>query len=130
MDSTDSDFEKSTPSKRKKYDIKFKLEVAQYAQNYIKAKAAGDKNVPRTLVKNWINQKLQLESFVGCELTIALEGSEDHKIHCFKPEGEIPNGCAFLRAALIRETNNVDLDSTDETNSSDNDDDNSSVDFE
>ena len=69
-------------------------------------------------------------SFVGCGLTIALDGSEDHKIHCFKPEGEIPNGCASLREARIREANNVDLDSTDETNSSDNDDDNSSVDFE
>ena len=62
MDSTDSDIEESTPSKRRNYDIKFKLEVVKYAQNCNKAKAARDKNVPRTCVKNWINQEMQLES--------------------------------------------------------------------
>ena len=55
MDSTESDIEESTPSKRRNYDIKFKLEVVKYAQNCNKAKAARDKNVPRTCVKNWIS---------------------------------------------------------------------------
>ena len=79
------------------------------------------KQVPSDLIER---------SFVECGLTIALDGSEDHKIHCFEPENEIPNGWSSLREARIRETNNVDLDSTDETNSSNNDVGNSSVDFE
>ena len=41
------------------------------------------KQVPRDLIER---------SFVGCVLTIALDGSEDHKNHCFEPENEIPNG--------------------------------------
>ena len=77
MDSTDSDIEESAPSKRRNYDIKFKLEVVKYAQNYNKAKAARDKNVPRTCVKNWINQRMQLES----QLQQPCSSSSDKRLH-------------------------------------------------
>lgn len=40
---------------------------------------------------------LIIKSFKGCGLTNALDGTEDHCIHCFKPEGSIPSGSSLLR---------------------------------
>jgi hypothetical protein len=43
--------------------------------------------------------ELIINSFKGCALTIALDGSEDDLIHCFKPNGSIPNGLQLLQQA-------------------------------
>ena len=77
MDSTDSYIEESTSSKWRNFCNKFKLEVVKYAQNHNKANAAGDKIVPRTCVKNWINQKMQLESQLQQPCSI----SSDKRLH-------------------------------------------------
>lgn len=42
-------------------------------------------------------KQLIIDSFKGCGLTTALDGSEDKKIHCFKPDGSIPTGQALLQ---------------------------------
>ena len=35
--------------------------------------------------------------FKGCGLTTALDGSDDDRIHCFKADGPIQNGCELLQ---------------------------------
>ncbi|KAH7695208.1 pogo transposable element with KRAB domain-like protein, partial [Aphelenchoides avenae] len=39
------------------------------------------KSIPREALAAWFNT---------CGITIALNGSEDHLIHCIKPNGPIP----------------------------------------
>lgn len=60
--SSSSESEDATPSKRKNYDMHFKLEVVAYAEKYNKSKAAKIKKVPRSCVKDWMKQKAQLEA--------------------------------------------------------------------
>ncbi|CAK8684721.1 unnamed protein product [Clavelina lepadiformis] len=60
--SSSSESEDATPSKRKNYDMHFKLEVVKYAEKYNKSKAAKIKKVPRSCVKDWMKQKAQLEA--------------------------------------------------------------------
>ena len=50
--SNSSESEDETPLKRKNYDNHFKLEVVAYAEKYNKSKAAKDKKVPRSFVKD------------------------------------------------------------------------------
>ncbi|KAH7720386.1 pogo transposable element with KRAB domain-like protein [Aphelenchoides avenae] len=40
-------------------------------------------------------------SFKTCGITTALDGSEDHLIHCIKPNGPIPSGRGALEEARI-----------------------------
>ena len=148
--STASDSEVPTPSKRRNYDFKFKLEVVEYAEEYDNSKAARKFKIDRASVRDWTKQKPQLEdqlkasrlnskkhanrlegggrklkdgefdekliylqwivdaweqlpkelivnSFEGCALTTALDGSKDDLIYSFKPDGPIPSGRAFLK---------------------------------
>ena len=60
--SSSSESEDATPLKRKKHDLHFKLEVVAYAEKYNESKAAKVKNVPRSCVKDWTKQKVQLEA--------------------------------------------------------------------
>ena len=60
--SSSSESKDATPLKRKKYDLHFKLEVVAYAEKYNKSKAAKVKNVPRSCVKVWTKQKVELEA--------------------------------------------------------------------
>ena len=41
--------------------------------------------------------ELILKSFKGCALTTLLNGEEDHLLHCFKPNGEVPDGLEELK---------------------------------
>jgi hypothetical protein len=45
--------------------------------------------------------KLIVKSFKGCGLTNALDGSDDDKIHCFKPDASIPTGLDLLQETRI-----------------------------
>ena len=74
--SSSSESEDATPLKRKKYDLHFKLEVVAYAEKYNKLKAAKVKNVPRSYVKDWTKQKVQLEA--------QLKGSSSYSISSSK----------------------------------------------
>lgn len=60
--SNSSDSEGPTPSKRKNYDLKFKLEVVEYAAKHNKSKAAKDKKVGRKQVQERTKQKVQLKN--------------------------------------------------------------------
>ena len=53
-----------------------------------------------------ISKELIIKSFKNCALTIALDGSEDNQIQCFKTSGSIPNGCALLQQARFDGINN------------------------
>jgi hypothetical protein len=57
------------------------------------------------IVNAWqsLSKDLIIKSFKNCALTIALDGSEDDQIHCFKPGGPIPQGLELLRQARIDE---------------------------
>ncbi len=57
-----SESEGPTPSKRKNYDLKFKLEVVKYAEKHNKSKAAKDMKVGRKQVQEWTKQKADLEA--------------------------------------------------------------------
>lgn len=48
-------------------------------------------------------KELVIKSFKNCALDIALDGSEDDLIHCFKPNGPIPGGRTLLEQARIDE---------------------------
>jgi len=52
--SSSSESEDATPLKRKNYSMHFKLEVVAYAEKYNKSKAAKDKKVPCSCVKDWM----------------------------------------------------------------------------
>lgn len=41
-----------------------------------------------------------------CGLTVAIDGSEDDQLHCFKPNGPIPEGRAILEQ--LRMEHNMD----------------------
>lgn len=60
--SSGSESEGPASSKRKNYDLNFKLQVVAYAEKHNKSKAAKDKKVPRSCVKDWTKQKAQLEA--------------------------------------------------------------------
>ena len=55
------------------------------------------------IVDAWdqLPKQLILDSFKGCGLTTALDGSEDGEIHCFKPHGPIPTGVELLQQTRI-----------------------------
>ena len=67
--SSSSEAEGPTPSKRKNYDLKFKLEVVEYAEKHNKSKAARDKKVPRSCVKDWAKQKEELKKQLKTSLS-------------------------------------------------------------
>ena len=50
-----------------------------------------------------LSTQLIIKSFKNCALTIATDGSEDDQIHCFKPDGPIPDGLALLQQARNQE---------------------------
>lgn len=60
--SSGSEAENMIPMKRKNYDLQFKLEVVAYAEKYNKSKAAKDKKVSRSCIKDWMAQKAQLKA--------------------------------------------------------------------
>ena len=71
-----SESEDATPSKRKDYDMHFKLEVVAYAEKYNKSKAAKIKKVPRSCVKDWMKQKAQLEANLNTSLSCSISSSK------------------------------------------------------
>ena len=74
--SSSSESEDATPSKRKNYDMHFKLEVVAYAEKYNKSKAAKLKKVPRSCVKDWMKQKAQLEAHLKTSLSCSISSSK------------------------------------------------------
>uniref|UniRef100_A0A914DHX2 Uncharacterized protein n=1 Tax=Acrobeloides nanus TaxID=290746 RepID=A0A914DHX2_9BILA len=60
------------------------------------------------IVDAWdqLPKDLIIKSFKNCALTIALDGSEDDQIYCFKPDGPIPSGRALLQQARADEQSN------------------------
>lgn len=60
--SSDPESEDPIPLKRKSYNLQFKLEVVAYAEKYNTSKAAKDKKVSRSCVKDWKEQKEELEA--------------------------------------------------------------------
>ena len=48
-----------------------------------------------------IPEEVIKDSFKTCGLTNAVDGSEDHLIHCFKMDGPIPNGSQRLHQKRI-----------------------------
>lgn len=57
------------------------------------------------IVNAWeaLPKELIIKSFKNCALTTALDGSEDDQIHCFKPDGPIPDGLELLQQARLEE---------------------------
>jgi hypothetical protein len=51
--------------------------------------------------KNYTN----VINYQTCAITISSDGSEDHFINCFKPDGPVPGGLAVLKKA--REENSI-----------------------
>jgi hypothetical protein len=49
-----------TPSKRKNYGLKFKLEAVEYAEEHNKMKAAKKFGVTRSRIQEWTKQKAEL----------------------------------------------------------------------
>jgi hypothetical protein len=51
------------------------------------------------IVDAWeqLPKELIIKSFKGCGLTLALDGSEGDKIHCFKSDGPIPDGLELFQ---------------------------------
>jgi Brinker DNA-binding domain/Tc5 transposase DNA-binding domain len=58
--SSDTESQGPTPSKRRTYDLKFKLEVVEYAEEYGKHKAATKFKVDRASVRDWTKQKEEI----------------------------------------------------------------------
>ena len=54
----------------------FKLEVVAYAETYNKLKAAKDKKVPRSCVKDWTKQKPQLEAQLKASSSCSISSSK------------------------------------------------------
>lgn len=71
-----SESEDPTPLKRKTYNIQCKLEVVAYAEKHNKSKAAKDKKVSRSCVKDWTEQKAKAEA--------QLKASSSYVFHLFK----------------------------------------------
>ena len=74
--SSSSESEDATPMKRKNYDMHFKLEFVAYAEKYNLSKAANDKKFPRSCVKDWTNQKVQLEAQLKASLLCSISSSK------------------------------------------------------
>ena len=74
--SSSSESEDATPLKQKKYHLHFKLEVVAYAEKYNKSKAAKVKNVPRSCVKDWTKQKVQLEAQLKASSSYSISSSK------------------------------------------------------
>jgi hypothetical protein len=57
------------------------------------------------IVNAWeqLPKELIIKSFKNCALDIALDGSEDDLIHCFKLNGPIPSGRTLLEQARADE---------------------------
>jgi Brinker DNA-binding domain len=59
--SSDSENEHApTPSKRKAYDLKFKLDAVEYAEKQDNSKAAQTSGVSRKRIREWKRQKTEL----------------------------------------------------------------------
>ena len=56
--------------------MRFKLEIVAYAEKYNKSKAAKDKKVPRSCVKDWTKQKAQLEAQLKASLSCSISSSK------------------------------------------------------
>ena len=74
--SSSSESEDATPLKPKKYDLHFKLEVVAYAVKYNKSKAVKVKNVPRSSVKDWTKQKVQLKAHLKASSSYSISSSK------------------------------------------------------
>ena len=74
--SSSSESENATPSKRKNYNMHFKLEIVAYAEKYNKSKATKIKKVPRSCVKDWMKQKAQLEAHLKTSLSCSISSSK------------------------------------------------------
>ena len=74
--SSSSESKDAIPLKRKKYDLHFKPEVVAYAEKYNKSKAAKVKNVPRSCVKDWTKQKVQLETQLKASLSYSISSNK------------------------------------------------------
>ena len=61
------------------------------------------------IVNAWssLSNEIITKSFKVCGISNAIDGSEDDQIHCFKPEGQCPNGRTLLLDAMVDE--DVDL---------------------
>ena len=46
-----------------------------------------------------ISKELIANSFKTCGVTSAADGTEDEDIHCFKQNGQVPNGLELLKKA-------------------------------
>jgi hypothetical protein len=57
-----SESEGSTPSKLKRYDLKFKLEAVEYAEKESKKAAAEKFKVNRWQIQEWIKQKAEIKT--------------------------------------------------------------------
>ena len=54
-----------------------------------------------------VPKELIIKSFKNYSLTIALDGSEDNLIHCFKPDGPILEGINILKRSRMDNCANV-----------------------
>ena len=54
----------------------FKLKVVAYAEKYNKSKAAKNKKIPRSCVKDWTKQKAQLEAQLKASLLCSISSSK------------------------------------------------------
>ena len=71
-----SSSEDATPSKRRNYDMHFKLEVVAYAEKYNKSTAAKIKKVPRSCVEDWMKQKAPLKAHLKASLSCSSSSSK------------------------------------------------------
>ena len=83
------------------YDAWLSSGIHQYTQ------AGNMKAPPRRKIVEWVleawsklSKDLIVKSFKTCGLNLAIDGSEDQSIHCFKKKGCCPNGAAMLQEAL------------------------------
>jgi len=51
-----------TPSKKKNYELSFKLRAVEYAEKHDKSKAAKEFKVDRRQVQKWSQQKAELQA--------------------------------------------------------------------
>ena len=54
------------------------------------------------VIEAWskLSKQLIIDSFKTCGLNLAIDGSEDERIHFFKKEGACPDGSARLKESL------------------------------
>lgn len=57
------------------------------------------------LLKAWndLLEEIIVDSFKCCGITTSVDGSEDGQIHCFKPDGPIPEGSNCCTMAKLQE---------------------------